>query len=463
MPTRFPVRALSPLALLLVVLGPATAAAQPPPPAEPAQSAQPTPPEPPQPPAEPAAPAQPAAPAEEAAPSEEGKSVEDRVKNLEGQMEGVTEPMPAMQADVAGLKRLKFSGYIQGRYEWHHDADYGLDTSKRPPQRGTNRFLVRRARLKATYAGTLSEYMLQIDAGGDSPVLKDAEASFVINNENPYFPSSTEWELKLTLGQFKAPFGFEVLQSSGDREFGERSTVIQALFPGERDRGFRLQYTYEHFRLQAAVINGNFTNDADHGTYDQSSWKDIVGRLGGDFEHVVFGVSGHVGRYLRLAKPATMTMTIPGYERYSRLRLGGDVQMFYDIEGVGGLTLRGEAIYARDEQLDFGGVAADANGCLDSTRLGWIATLVQNFGDHMGAAVRVDQYDPRADLSDTCAMTASAGAAAAKIDRLTTVGVALLGYISGNLKATVSYEHIGEQGANKKDNDLVRVQMQAKF
>ena len=91
---------------------------------------------------------------------------------------------------------------------------------------------MRRARLKTTYVGTLSEYVLQFDATGDGVVLRDAEASFHITNENPWFPSATEWELKLTMGQFKVPFGFEVLQSSGDRELPERTSVIRALYPG---------------------------------------------------------------------------------------------------------------------------------------------------------------------------------------------------------------------------------------
>jgi hypothetical protein len=461
--TRLPLRTAWPLACLLVV-GAGRAHAQPdqppesaqPPAEQPAQPAQPE--QPAQPPAEqPAEPAQPA----EASPVEEGAGLEDRIKNLEGPIEGLNELMPALQADVAGLKRLKFSGYVQGRYEWHDDADYGLDSSKRPPQRGTNRFYVRRGRLKATYVGMLSEYMLQIDATGDGVVLRDAEASFHITNENPYFPGATEWELKLTMGQFKVPFGFEVLQSSSDRELPERTAVIRALFPGERDRGVRLQYGYDFFRLQMAVINGNFTNDSDHATYDQSSWKDVAGRVGLDFGVVVFGVSGHVGRYLRLTRPPTMMMPIAGYERYSRLRLGADAQAYYDIEGLGGFIVRGEAIWAKDESMDFGGVAADPNGCKDANRYGWYVTVVQNVGDNFGLAARVDQYDPNTGLPDVCMMMSAYGAA--KIDRMTNFGVALLGYVSGNLKASVAYEHFGEQGANAKGNDAVTVQMQAKF
>jgi hypothetical protein len=451
------------LTSLVILLVAATVPAQPAPPAEPAQ---PAPEQPPPPPAEPAAPAEPATPAEPAQPAEKPaeqtgeRNLEDRMSNLEGQLEGVLEPFPAMQSDIATLKRLKVTGYVQGRYEWHDDADYGLDSSKRPAQRGTNRFFVRRGRIKTTYVGTLSEFVLQIDATGDGVALRDAEASFHITNENPWFPSATEWELKLTLGQFKVPFGFEVLQSSSDRELPERTAVIRALFPGERDRGARLQYQYRQFRLMAAMINGTFTNDADHGSYDQSSWKDVAGRLGLDLEHYVLGVSGHWGRFLRLVRPATMMAPIAGYERYKRVRLGADAQVYYDLPALGGLTLRVEGIWAQDEQMDFGGVAPDAGGCKDASRLGWYATLVQNVGDHFGVAFRIDQYDPLTSLPDTCT---EAARNAAGLDKVTNFGVALLGYVSGNLKATLAYDHFGEQESNQKGNDALTLQMQAKF
>ena len=439
------------------------------PPADPNQA-----PPPPPPPAEgqPAQPseAQPAeAPAEtppaaEAPPAEGGKSAEDRLAELEGKVEGIAEPFSAIQSDVANLKRIKLSGYIQGRYEWKDDADFGQELrSGSVVNRGNNRFLVRRGRVKTTYVGDLSEFVLQIDATGDGVALRDAEASFHLTNDNPWMPSATPWELKLTMGQFKVPFGFEVLQSSGDREMMERTAVIRALFPGERDRGFRLQYTYDFFKLQAAVINGNqiITPTDPHGTADQSSWKDIAARAGVDLDLVAIGVSTHVGRFLRQTRAPSMAMPVAGYDRFSRLRLGGDAQLYLDIPAVGGLTLRGEAIWSRDEQMSFGGVEPAADHCKDADRFGWYATLVQNVGDVFALAVRLDQYDPTSNLSDDCAMMSVI--TAADRDKQTNLGVALLAYISGNLKATLAYDHFGEQEGSKRDNDALTVQLQAKF
>jgi hypothetical protein len=451
------------VALTCALVSPALAQPQEPanPPADPNQA----PPPPPPPPAE----AQPAeAPAEtppaaEAPPEEPGaKSVEDRLAEVEGKVEGMSEPFSAMQTDILNLKRLKFSGYIQARYDWHDDADFGQELrSGAIVNRGTNRFFVRRGRLKATYAGDLSEYVLQIDATGDAVVLRDAEASFLLTNDNPWIPSATPWELKLTMGQFKVPFGFEVLQSSGDREMMERAAVIRSFFPGERDRGLRLVYVYDFFKLQAAIINGNFIQGDIHGTSDQSSWKDLVGRIGVDFDFINIGVSGHTGRFLRQTRAPSMAMPVAGYDRFSRLRLGADTQIYVDVPAVGGLVLRGEAIWAKDEQMSFGGVEPATNRCKDADRFGWYATLVQNVGDTFALAVRFDQFDPISSLADECDVPATV--TGAEQDKQTNLNVALLAHISGNLKATLEYDHAGEDDAVQKDNDVLTVQLQAKF
>jgi hypothetical protein len=445
--------ALVPAALLL--LSPVAFAQDPAPPAETPAPA----------PEAPAVPPEGAPPAAEPAPAPApaaNAALEDKVNALEGKVEGIAEPFSAMQSDVAALKRLKISGYIQGRYEWHDDADYGFRVDNGVKKiRETNRFYVRRGRLKTVYVGDFSEFLLQIDAVGDGVTLKDAEASLVLTNENPWMPSATPWEFKLTMGQFKVPFGFEVLQSSGDREMPERSAVIRALYPGERDRGVRLQYTYDWFKLMAAVINGNFTTDPDHVAFDQTSWKDIVGRVSADLDVVVISVSAHHGHFLKTVRQPTAAMPVAGYQRYNRLRLGADAQAYIDIPGLGGLTLRGETIWGKDTQMDFAEVAADPNKCNDEQHFGWIGTLVQNLGDHMGVVVRVDQYDPIKSLDDKC--TNAARHTTADNDKVTDVGFGLLGFVSANLKVSAIYEHLVEQEAKKVGNDILTLQMQAKF
>src|SRR6185503_20628090 len=159
--------------------------------------------------------------------------------------------------------------------------------------------------LKTVYEGTNAEYLLQIDAVGDGVTLKDAEATFV--------DTWTPFNFRLTMGQFKWPFGYEVLQSSGDREMPERSLMIRRLFPGERDRGLRLSGKVDWFRFSTALVNGTGTSDSIYPANDQNAFKDVVGRIGGDFGVVVAGISGYWGRWL--ATKLTTTSPITGTDK----------------------------------------------------------------------------------------------------------------------------------------------------
>lgn len=364
--------------------------------------------------------------------------------------------LSALESRLALIDRLSLHGFVQGRYEWHDDASYGIE-NKTP--RGTNRFYVSRGRVLATYDGDFSQLLLQIDATGDGVVLKDAEASLVLNQRNMNY-GARPWELKVTLGQFKIPFGFEILQWSADREMPERIAVVRALFPGERDRGLRVAWTYDWLRLTGAVINGNFTVDPVHGTYDQSSWKDVVVRAQGVWGPFATGVSAHVGRFLEEVRTPSLGMPVAGYDHYSRLRLGWDAQGHVIVPGLGAIEARAELIFARDHQLSFGGVGPDPKHCKDANRFGWAGTLVQNVGAHFGLVARVDQYDPTAGLDDACTTPLVVNAAAD--DRVTDIGFGVAWLVSPNLNNTVSYQHLVEQGP-AVGNDVVTVQMQARF
>jgi len=274
------------------------------------------------------------------------------------------------------------------------------------------------------------------------------------------------------------------VQSSGDREMPERARMLAVLYPGERDRGVRLTAKYGVFRLASAILNGNVfpavstysgistrVSDPIAGAIDQSSAKDFVGRLGADLGFIVFGGSLHYGSTIATTAgkaAAGMTAAVPSsYQRFRRTRVGGDAQAYLDIPMVGGLVLRGEVIYAVDKNRDYAGVTA--NACRDVKSLGWYATLVQNVGDHFGVVFRLDQFDKNRGVGDSCLMDPATTTSMidsvknAKIDRVTTIGGGAIIHVSGNLKATAIYEHVGEQGALAIDNDIFTLRMQAKF
>jgi len=445
-------------------------------------------------PAAPAAPATPGAPPAEVpppptavpeAPPAPPPPIEERVNELDQKLEGLTESYQETRSTASSLSKLKFSGYIQGRYAWQDNDDSisGVDAQGRPTS--FNRFLVRRGRLKATYTGENAEYLLQIDATGDGVVLKDAEATFV--------DTWTPVGLRFSIGQFKVPFGYEVLQSSSEREMPERARVIRALFPGERDRGARITARWEWLRFMGALVNGNFTQGDpvfNPTSLDNNRYLDTYLRLGGDFGFLVVNLSTQFGQKVQTTvtntaltitdanmdgvitadevKPAATTVSMQLYDIW---RFGADAQFYFDIPGVGGMALKGELVMSQDTNKDFRGAPADS--CRDMKGFGWILTGSQNIGDYFGVAARFDQWNPNRDVTGT-SMTCTTASAKAAVDKISTLGVGPLLYISGNLKASAIYEHLwrnaslglGQPGiapSSAVPHDQFTLQLQAKF
>ena len=428
----------------------------------PAALSTPAPPEPPEPVVSPPSPGVPAPGLGAAPATSPGASSAPPPTAVEGAGPPPAPPTPGL---VDHLGRIRLGGYVQGRYEWHADSSDTIDASGNPQVK--SQFLVRRGRLKATYDGANAEYLLQIDATPSGVALEDAEATFV--------DTWTPVEARLTVGQFKWPFGYEVLQSDADREMPEPARVIGTLFPGARDRGVRLTAHHGWVHVAAALVNGNVPN----GPVDRNGFKDLVGRVGGDFGWIVGGLSGYYGRRLE-AKAATPFTTVwtdkngdkmltpdevtntparpASYQSFGLLRLGADLQTYLDVPVLGGLALKGEFIYAKDSNRAEGGTAA--NPCLDRTQIGWIVTAVQSLGRYAGLVVRVDSFDPNVTLAlpDSCQLDIAKGLG----DRINTYGFGALVYPSGDLKATFTYEHVAEQSITVA-NDVFTAQLQARF
>lgn len=352
----------------------------------------------------------------------------EEIGEIRGRIESMNEGMLEMKTIVEQLAKVKLSGYIQGRFEWHDDSANGLNAAGKPAT--TTQFLVRRGRLKASYAGAFAEFLLQVDATGKGVALKDAEATFI----EPW----TGLDLRLTAGQFKWPFGYEVLQSSGIREMPERTRVIRTLFPGERDRGLRLQASVSFLRLSAALVNGNGTEDTIYGANDQNRFKDIVGRIGADFDGLVFGVSGYWGEGLstKVGDPKATPPVPSTFTKFDKTRIGIDVEAYVDVPSLGGLALKGEIIRAEE---------------LGADPLGFWVLAAQNVGDALGAFVRFDRYDPDIHEGD---------------DAITTLGGGLHYFFSGNVKATAVYEHPISQvvsGGSDPTDDVFTFQIQGMF
>jgi hypothetical protein len=332
------------------------------------------------------------------------------------------------------IAKIKFNGFVQGRFEFHEDAKAGLKPDGKPAE--TTQFLVRRARLRTAVEVPLGELVLDIDATAKGVVLKDAEATFV----EPWTPLG----IRITAGQFKWPFGYEMLASDYANELPEKSRATRALFPGERDRGLRMVAKWQWLRATAALVNGNGVEDAVYVGNDQNEFKDVLARAAADFGWISAGVSGWYGEAVKTTLPAGAP---PVYDRFRRLRAGADAQATFQVPALGPLNLRTEFVWSQDTHLGDGLAGGVPDADQDVTALGAYATAVQNFAQQFAAVLRVDQFDPN---------RAKAG------DQIVSLTGGVLWNASDNVKLSAAYEIPINEGVNLPDSAFT-AQLQIKF
>lgn len=309
------------------------------------------------------------------------------------------------------LSRLKISGYLHAQYV--HD-DSSSDELTGTGTRNRDQFSVRRGRLKLTYQVLpTARLVVAPDFSSSGVTLKDGYVELT----EPW----TSWKNSLIAGQFNWPFGFEIGYSSSNREMPERSRVVRALFPGERDRGVQLtgRGFDSRFVYQVAVVNGTGTTQST----DANRRKDLVGRVGGTFGPLTVGVSGYDGSDL------VPTAAEPQGVELDKERTGIDFQWATPLPGLG---VRGEYIRGVER-------GADVDG--------WYAYVIQRVGKRHQFAIRADEYDANRRVADNAVFT---------------LGGAYIFHWDANAKIHMAYEHpMGER--NDPDDDVVTVRLQYAF
>lgn len=187
----------------------------------------------------------------------------------------------SLKQELVVVKRLKINGWIQPQFQI-------ADSSGQQSYEGGNfapnvdkRFMLRRGRIRFAYNNQNSDYVLQINLTERGINLTDLFVKVV----DPW----TNW-VGLQAGLFNRPFGFEVQQSSSDRETPERSRFTQVLLPNERDMGAMLILEApKKSKLFGLKITGGFFNGTgipSNGDYytkpfvnDFDSFKDFMGRV----------------------------------------------------------------------------------------------------------------------------------------------------------------------------------------
>ena len=363
---------------------------------------------------------------------------------LEGKVTALEEQLAETRSTVAGLARLKWSGYIQARYAWQEAVTYSTaEGTTASPKANPDRdnFFIRRGRIKAIYDADLAQFVLQLDAtpqGG--VVIKEGYAGLKL-------PRGFAIDAGLQL----LPFGYDVgVRSSADLDLLERYRGAGYWLKGEYDVGVTLRGAFGPVNFRAGVFNGNGVDGGSGRDNDQI--KDIIGRLGFDFGMVTGGVSGWYGK--------TRDYRVDPAKTYDRNRVGADVQVYLDLLPVGGTALKGEFIAGKTGI----GSPTDAGAGLGLAGHAWHATVVQNLTSSFQVAARYEQF-----VKDDNLKAPATGGAVKQIDEL---DVAVHYYVGGNYKLSLAYWHpmngktLGDSAAptgSVENTDQWVAQAQAKF
>jgi hypothetical protein len=332
----------------------------------------------------------------------------------------------AQSVDSSARPALKISGYVQS--EWQHfDQTTAVGGRAFYSDPRKNFFTVRRGRVKFQHKlGDIMSYTIQPDITESGVSIKDAYVTLNLLAHE---------ELRLDAGMFNRP-NFEVELSSGTREAAERSQVVRAFYPGERDLGLMLTSRLELARdfdprLQLGIFNGPGTRA------EIDAIKDIIGRLtvpiplGGDSSIAVdLGASYYYGGIPQTG-PTVVTWADGARDTVDNTESGGmagfgnnrnigiEAQLELDVLPIGSTIIRGE--FLRGQRATAGSAAIgpsvgtvknsegrDSIVVIAATgatplalrnQMGCYVYLVQNLGKVVQLVARYDAFDRNTDVT----------------------------------------------------------------
>lgn len=330
--------------------------------------------------------------------------------------------------NVTGKRPIKISGYVQERYtqstqpgtnDYFEGKRVRLGLAGDATQNVDFNLLVdfagsKNALTSATLATTPKTSLTTKSAAFGKPLLLDAAFGYKLSNAR-----------KLSIGQFKVPFGLESYTSDAALDTINRTQVTETLVPG-RDNGSNgrdvgIQYSgtkslSDDGSRQIDYYLGLF-DGAGINVADDNGAKDLAGRV--VWKPGIDGLSIGLAQYSGKATVAELDHNRTGTEA---------------VYLHGPWTLKGEYIWAKDAAIK---------------KNGWYGTVVRQLNDSAQVVARYDFLDPN---------TAKAGDATNTL----TLGLNYFLNKDGYTRWQLNYEKHGEQGASIK-NDLFLAQFQAGF
>ena len=276
-------------------------------------------------------------------------------------------------------------GYIQPEMKIGFNGDNADGTSK-----DEFSFGFRRARLGFTgnIPYDFSYYVLaEFSSFQNGPYLLDAFVTY--NRFKPWF--------KISMGQYKKPFGLELTTGCQDLYTINRSKVVNELTSPDRDMGIMISGTTGAKKLLGLEKENilsyslSMTNGTGKNMWDTDRSKDFIGRLViAPFDWISIGGSYHFGKQ---KNPDVTVKTMD-----ERMRYGFDVTLKkYNF------ILQSEYVFGQDKgsKLIGGGCGATPELVIGNFKSdGYYAQLMYNTPWKLMPVLKYETYDPNIELED---------------------------------------------------------------
>jgi hypothetical protein len=419
-------------------------------------------------------------------------------ENPPANTDSLAKDLKGVRNDVNEARKLKVTGWIQAQFQYIETRGAANFDGGTFAPNSDKRFMIRRGRVKFTYDGKNSQYVMQLN--GTERGLNLTEIFAVATD--PWTKS-----FSVVCGVMNRPFGFEIDQSSAVRESPERSRYTQILMPNERDMGAKIVYApvkgkkLYGLRLDAGFYNGQgvyvpgtatgtlFIPSGNagpllgttpvFGVNEFDYQKDFIGRLSyykdlNDKIKIGIGASHYNGGilYVNNVSYDQITTNAAGVKEWkaadtttsgfkgrtaARIYTGGEA--FFSFKtGLGTTTLRGEYIMGTQPGTRGSTSSPFFDNQLGSTYIrkfdGAYAYFIQRFGKSKHElAIKYEWYDPNTQVTGRDIF--NGGSFTAADIRYEQLGLNYTYYMYDNVKFLLSYNIIRNEATGLSGSSTV--------